>query len=565
MVKMNTHTAPELIDITAMNQRLRKACIFIFILSMWGQSARAQTTYPPTSTPDFAELEAAGLRIGKIHIIASNIFNTSDQREDKFLFQWANALHIQTHPDVIERALLFKTGDIISVRRIEETERLLRANRYLYDAQFRPINYRNNGVVDIEVTTKDTWSLDPGISISRAGGANSSGIKINEFNALGTGTSISLSRSINVDRSSNAFQFSNARAFGTLAAVSLEHASNSDGKRDAASVIRPFYALDARWAAGVSALKDDRVDAIYESGKIASQYRHRQKSSEVFGGWSAGLVGGWVKRYSIGIKRQFDAYAIEPNLVAPTRLPKDDDLIAPFFRLDLVEDRYEKKLNHNLIGRPEFFAMGVTANARIERAATALGSGTNAWLYSGAISRGFEPIPESKLITSASISGRYVDGQVKRQQIGAQAQYYLQQNKRWLFFASANADLLTNPDIGDTLELGGDNGLRGYPLRYQNGTRRLLLTAEERFYTDVYLWQLFRFGGAMFFDAGRAWGGSNSNTANSDLLGNAGFGLRIVSTRAAFSNVLHVDFAFPLKATPDIKKMQFLVKTKTSF
>ena len=48
-------------------------------------------------------------------------------------------------------------------------------------------------------------------------------------------------------------------------------------------------------------------------------------------------------------------------------------------------------------------------------------------------------------------------------------------------------------------------------------------------------------------------------------LGNAGLGLRIVSTRAAFSNVLHIDVAFPIDADAAVKKLQFLVKTKASF
>lgn len=113
--------------------------------------------------------------------------------------------------------------------------------------------------------------------------------------------------------------------------------------------------------------------------------------------------------------------------------------------------------------------------------------------------------------------------------------------------------------------LGGDNGLRGYPLRYQNGQRRALFTVEERFFTDAYVWRLFRVGGAAFFDVGRAWGGNATNTVNPGWLSNVGAGLRIVSVRAAFSNVLHVDVAFPLNATPDIKKVQFLVKTKASF
>ena len=42
--------------------------------------------------------------------------------------------------------------------------------------------------------------------------------------------------------------------------------------------------------------------------------------------------------------------------------------------------------------------------------------------------------------------------------------------------------------------LGGDNGLRGYPLRYQAGTSRALLTLEERYYTGWYPFHLFYVG-----------------------------------------------------------------------
>ena len=66
--------------------------------------------------PSFAQLQAAGARVGRISVVTENIFDTSDPREDKLLFRWANALHVRTRPAVIERALLFKTGDPISVR-----------------------------------------------------------------------------------------------------------------------------------------------------------------------------------------------------------------------------------------------------------------------------------------------------------------------------------------------------------------------------------------------------------------------------------------------------------------
>jgi hypothetical protein len=531
-------------------------------------AARAQDALTPESAPppipSLAELEAAGARIGQIRILARDIFDLDDPKEDKALFRWANALHIQTRPGVIERALLFKTGEPVSVRVFEETERLLRANRYLYEVEFRPVAW-HDGAVDIDVITRDTWTLDLGFSAGRSGGTNTSGTHFNEYNLLGTGVSISFGHSNAVDRSGNEIRIANDRAFGTWTSMAVSHASNTDGKRDAVSVVRPFYELNARWAAGVVASKDDRIDALYNAGNVVSQYRHRQNLGEVFGGWSAGLVDGWVQRYSLGASYRSDAYVPEPGLVAPGTLPGDEKLVAPFVRYELIEDRYEKERNRNLVGRPEFFALGLNALVQLGQATTGFGSSRNALLYYGTVSRGFEPVREHTLITSALVSGQQTAGQVRRQRLGAQAQYYLPQSQSWLFFASAAGDMLTRADPADELLLGGDNGLRGYPLRYQSGTRRVQFTVEERFYTDLYVWQLFRIGGAAFFDSGRAWGGSNANLGDPGWLRNVGFGLRIVSARAAFSNVLHIDLAFPLNAPADIKKVQFLVKTKTSF
>lgn len=517
-----------------------------------------------TPLPGWAELEAAGARIGNIVIVSGDIFDTTDPKEDKLLFRWANQLHIQTRPGVIERQLLFKTGDPVSVRVIEETERLLRGNRYLYEVHFRPLAVRD-GVVDIEVKTRDTWTLDVGASAGRRGGTNTSGAHLREYNVLGTGTSLSLSRSNSVDRSGSEFGFANDRVFGTPVAISYNYALNTDGRRNEFRVQLPFRSLDTRWAAGLSVTNDSRIDPVYSAGQLVSQYRRRQNQREVFGGWSAGLRDGWVQRYSGGLRVDDDGYTPEPGLIAPAALPADDKRVAPFVRYELIEDRFEKEQNRNLVGRPEFFALGLAAKLEVGRATTALGSTRNAWLYSASVSRGFEPADGDRLIAAASFSGQHSDGQPLQQRMGVQAQYYLPQSPRWLFFASGALDRLKNPDPAETLQLGGDNGLRGYPLRYQNGTRRALFTVEERFYTDIYLWQLFRMGGAAFFDMGRAWGGVNTNLDNPGWLRNAGFGLRIVSARSAFSNVLHIDLAFPLGAPADIKGVQFLVKTKTSF
>ena len=89
----------------------------------------------------------------------------------------------------------------------------------------------HDGMVDIEVATRDTWSLDPGFSAGRTGGANTGGFRIRDYNILGTGTSIGIGRSKDVDRTSTEFEVSNPRAFGTWASFDYQNANSSDGRR----------------------------------------------------------------------------------------------------------------------------------------------------------------------------------------------------------------------------------------------------------------------------------------------------------------------------------------------
>lgn len=531
---------------------------------------------PEAPGPSWAAMEAAGLRFGRVQVQPGDIFDPANPRERNWLFDLANTLHIRTRPHVVERDLLFKPGEVVSARRLEESERLLRSRQYLYDAEFRPVAVRG-GEVDVLVTTRDTWSLDLGASASRSGGANSSGLHLKDYNLFGTGTTLGLSRTHNVDRTGTEVQFANERAFGTRAAVDLRHATNSDGHRSTASIARPFHSLDTRWAAGAWAVDDDRIESQYDSGQVTRQYRHRLQQGELHGGWSDGWVQGWVQRTSVGLAYQRDTFAPAHGLVAPQDLPADQRVVVPFLRGQWIEDAFSRQVNRNLIGRPEFFALGRSATLQLGWSSRRLGSTRSALHHSGRLAKGFELAPRQLLMASASLEGEASSSGLQRQHLALQAQYYLPRSTHRLFYAAAAFDHLTRPDGADTLQLGGDNGLRGYPLRYQNGHRRALFTLEERFYTDLYLWELFRFGGAAFLDVGRAWGGADAGTStpstpstpsgssSTGWLGNLGAGLRIVSTRTAFGNVLHVDLAFPVNAGPDVKKVQFLVKSRASF
>src|SRR6266850_4430534 len=220
-------------------------CLPVLIMAFAAASVPAMADQPDqqTAIPSFAELEHAGAVVGEIRVDAQDIFDLDDPKESNVFFRIANKLHISTRPGVIRRMLLFKSGEPVSVRLIEETERLLRSNRYLYDVSIRPVAY-HDGVVDIDVKTRDTWSLNPGLSYGRAGGANSTGAGLKEENLLGTGTSLGVSRSSTVDRSGTEFQISQSHAFGGWTSIAYSHATLSDGENQTFNLARPFYALD---------------------------------------------------------------------------------------------------------------------------------------------------------------------------------------------------------------------------------------------------------------------------------------------------------------------------------
>jgi hypothetical protein len=351
---------------------------------------------------------------------------------------------------------------------------------------------------------------------------------------------------------------------GTRGVASYSYADYDDGNSQSFALQRPFYALDARWAAGVRASENDALTSEYNAGNEVAEYRVRSKASEAFGGWSPGLIAGWATRYSAGVLYEDNDYELEPGRPPPVRLPSDLTLAGPFVRFELIEDAFRTDVNLNLIGRVEDFAMGVQSMLQFGRALTEWGSTRDSWLYKLNVSNGFDVTRDSFLLASLSASGRYAE-EGENQFVGAAARYYHRQGKRLVYYAALSADAAYNPDVPGPLEIGGDNGLRGYPLRYQAGERRVLFTAEARAYSDWYPFRLFRVGGAVFYDTGRAWEGENPNTVNPGWLRDFGFGLRLLSARTSKGNVLHLDVAFPLDPDPSIDKVQFLAKTKVAF
>ena len=519
----------------------------------------------PRGVPTFAELEAQGARIGEIRVDARNIFDLDDPREDNWLFRLANTLHVRTRPEVIRRDLLFSPGDRVSARAIEETERLLLSKSNYYAVSIIPSRYRD-GVVDVEVITRDTWTINLNAKYSRSGGENSTKIGIQDTNVAGTALTLGFLQSSDPDRKGKEFEGRYGQAFDGHTQIAYQQGDYDDGYRKLATLSRPFYALDTRWAYGANWERYSRVDPVYNAGDNVAEYRHVSEGGEAYAGWSRGLVRGWTQRFSAGVYARDDAYAPEPDEVAPVPLPVDHKVRGPFMRHEVIEDDFVRTRNRDQIARTEFAEMGFHSQVQVTRALQGWGSTRSAWLYSVQVRDGIVLAPGHDMQATLTADRRIDTRGEPLDQQGLLLHYYAPQSLRSAFYASLMLDRLGGAAAApDLLSLGGDNGLRGYPIRYQHGERRALLTLEQRVYTDWYPFRLFRVGAAAFFDVGRAWKGVNQNAANPGWLSDAGVGVRLALDRTAFANVLHIDAAFPFDRAPGIKGVEIVVRSKLTF
>jgi outer membrane translocation and assembly module TamA len=514
--------------------------------------------------PSAEELEARGAVIGEVRVIVGDVFDTSIPGEGGWLYRTANKLHIDTKEPVIRDQLLFKPGQPYRHRLVRETERLLRSNNYLYDASIVPVAYYGT-TVDLEVRTRDVWTLNPGVSFSRKGGENAIGASLQEDNLLGTGRKLNFEWKSDVDRESYGISYFDPHFRHSFNRFGVSYVDADDGSTKLLQLDRPFYALDVRRAAGLYLLDNERNEARYVLGDKVGEFRHREEYYELYGGLSRGLRDGWVQRWTYGFAFERDRFEPDPLEPLGGPLPPDRELAYPWIGFDLVEDSFQERVNQDQILRTEDVLVGLRASLRLGYSAEAFGADRDAIIASASIQNGADLRPGQSVFGSLSASGRIEDGQLVNGLLSAEGRFYWQTSTHSKFYASASGAAAEQLDPELQLTLGGDNGLRGYPLRYQAGTARALLTLEQRYYTKWYPFRLFHVGAAAFFDMGRTWGTDVTGAGSAGLLKDVGFGLRLGSSRSSFGNVVHLDVAFPLDGDEDIDSVQFLVTTKRSF
>ncbi len=533
-------------------------------------AAQVVAQEPNTSqaaSPTRAELEQAGATIREIHVTVDNVFDPSNPAEDKALYRWANRVHVLTRETVIEDILLFARGERFVGRLLDESARALRGSGFISDATIEAGSYdAATNSVDVDVRVRDSWSLAFDLKLNRTGGQTEWGIGLSDSNLFGTGKTLEIGYQSEIDRDQSHLGYSDGNVLGSRVQLSAVYANANDGDRRELRVERPFFSLDTRWSLGGSVHDERRIDTMYDLGEEIDEFNHDIDAMGVQGGWSRGITGQHTQRWLAGVVSEEHVFSATTDVAQPLLLPPNRKLVYPWLGWQWVEDDFREMSELNDMGRTEDVALGTQVFVSLGFAKRRFGSDRDATLLQFTAQQGWEPGgPGRLLLLETGASTRREDAGHRNSEVYFAGNYYRRNLGNHLFSVRLAALATDDLDPENQVLLGGDTGLRGYPIRYQAGESRVVLNVEQRFFTELYPWRLFRIGWAVFGDIGKVSGRDPRATDPFGTLYDVGAGLRLSSPRASGRNVVHIDLAFPLNKPPTIDNVQFVIETKGSF
>jgi outer membrane protein assembly factor BamA len=568
-----------------------RASLQISRLTITAAISSALITHAQAQTVD-CRVDINGLSIVAIDIQIDPVFDESKPQEAHALNRLANRLHVDTKDSAIRERLLFEVGQAFEQRLLDESLRALRSTRFLFEPTVETdcvllntsrlaVQVSSNEAapaqaigVKVLVRARETWTLTPTLSFGRSGGRSKNAIGIEDNNFLGTGKLLELVRKDDRNRTTNLLRYQDNNLFGGRQTLETRVFSSSDGDGGLLRLELPFYALDTKrqWLAlyDNSELLQTRTIFEQEVDRYQANYRHAELSL----GFSEGLqANSWVHRTTTGLRMErasfkptlqstsMFAYRASRELSLP--LPGNRKFVYPFLRFEGLQNDFATTKDQDQIGRTEDQKFGWSYSAELGQASRSFESNKTQTLMRASVANGIR-FDQSQLFSEAHVQGRFGKDS-DNQLMGGSLRYYTPIGERSKFFAGLQLDYGRDLDADRPLVLGGENGLRGYPFDYQYGSKRSLLTLEQRYYTDYKPFQLVQVGAAAFVDIGHVSGASPLPAEQLGTLANVGFGLRLGSLRSARANQLHIDFAYPLNGRKEDRGLQVVIETKASF
>ncbi len=555
-------------------------------------------------------------RVGQIHIRTEPIF--VEDADSIWLHHFANWAHVTTRPDTVGRELPFASGEDISVSDLAEAERLLRDKSYIHDAKVRLSPTCNaDQSYDVVVETSDNWSLLPSFGLGRSGGQNKYAVGFKEDNFLGFGVRTSVKYQSDAQRSGYEFKLEMPLSLVTGSVgndlfahsyLTAEWTNNDDGHVQQLLLEKPFYQDDSRWMYRTEWLSDLQQTQVFHNGALENIFETDHRRIDLSAGQLWSYQDHASTRLLAGVLSEDWRFA--PALLQPTlALPQDRSWAYPWVGVEYKQHDYRVLQDILFIDRAEDVNLGWHHSLKVGVQSSKLQADTSmGYRIIGHSSKGFGDRQHLVLLDGGV---DFIDGlqggDLREWRFQAEDFYQLNRDFTWYNKAELTR---RNRNFADLpLELGGDSGLRGYPLQYQHGISKTVLSSELRWYPRINLYKMLDLGFVAFADLGRVNGGSVADPqqlnpaaiaarfalplgsdllsafppaplpdqlyrSNSDLLrqnltdrwlGSVGVGMRIYSSKSSNNHVVHIDLSTPMTSAPGVDSWEIELNVSNRF
>ncbi|RYJ41790.1 hypothetical protein [Flavobacterium beibuense] len=283
-----------------------------------------------------------GKTIRKIKIVTLDPFGNSITDTLRKPSNWAertgNSIHLKTKEMTIRNLLLFKEGKPLDSLLVEESERLIRAQRYTRRViiSAKPIE-GNSEYVDVEIRVLDSWSLIPNGSAS----SSRTSFELTERNFFGLGHEFKneFDKELKTGQSAYLGQYTVPNVMNTYTKLQATYQTNTDDsylKRF--SLQREFFSAYTRWAGGFMWEESLVRDSLPNSAGVYAMQNMKWEAKDFWGG------------YAFKIFKGFTEEDRTTNLVTTARLYNRQYKEKPFFQYDSVGYYGNEKLYMASIG-----------------------------------------------------------------------------------------------------------------------------------------------------------------------------------------------------------------------
>ena len=535
-------------------------CLAATLMASFPAFAAARPVKP------WSALEARKASIGKIEIVLGDVFDLTRPDENIWIGRVANHLHASTRETVIRRVLLFAEGEPVRVRRIYETERLLRALPFVKNARIEPV-VQPDGTVVARVMVRDAWTTQVNVGFSQVGGQKSMNLAIDEKNFLGTGKSVAYDLSKDHERSTWGLAFGDPQLFGSRWTLQAHTQYLTDGFVRSVQVERPFFALDTPWSTGVGISQKHSSLFLYDRGAQVFQAPFVQDEIRLAGAMALHESANRVWRGGLLFSRQDTSYGPITQTGPPGPLmapvPTDRRLRGLALTFATQQDAFDTFEDLQGMDTPEDYNLAWTSALELGMFSRAFGSSMTAPFFKLQTAAGWSSSSEDLTLFEASWAARRPASGLENSHLNLSLIRYHKLTANQILAGMVAVDRAQRPDPETWYYLGGDQGLRGFPNQLHPGDARWTASFDYRLLTEQRWWGLVRLGYSAFFDMGsiHRLDGQGWSKTYTDV----GVGLRLGNLKSSMGRVILLSVAAPLNREPYQSRYQFTVGNAMKF